>query len=82
MRYRKDTNKGSYTKTYMFNYNRKYRDSNKTLYTNYCSNYNYVNRDKILENQHRRNKLRDFINNKDTTPIIEIVEGYVKITFD
>jgi len=82
MRYRKDTNKGSYTKTYMFNYNRNYRDSNKTLYTNYCSNYNYVNRDKILENQHRRNKLKDFVNNKDTTPIIEIVEGYVKITFD
>ena len=38
--------------------------------------------DKILENQRRRNKLKDFVNNKDTTPAIEVVERYVLIKFE
>ena len=65
MRYKKDTNKGSYTALYMFNYNRNYRDSNKTLYSNYCSNYNYINRDTMRDNQNRCNKLKKFLSNKD-----------------
>lgn len=76
MRYKKDTNKGSYTSLYMFNYNRNYRDSNKTFYTNYCSNYNYINRDTMRDNQTRCNKLKKFLSNKDTTPAVEFKDEY------
>ena len=82
MKYRKDTNKGSYTALYMFNYNRNYRDSNKTLYTNYCSNYNYINRDTMRDNQRRRNKLKDFLTNKDQTPAVEFKDEYTLFNWE
>ena len=63
-----------------YNHNTRHNPQFRNIQNEYCRNYNKKNYDKNRNYQLNKSKLNKFLNTD--MPTLEVVEGYVKITFD